>query len=45
MHVLGPKNADLADLSVVIPKVYYKKEDITDCIDKFYEAIIYINLY
>ena len=34
MYVLDPKNADLADLSVVMPEVYYKKEDITACIDK-----------
>ena len=28
MYVLDPKNADLADLSAVMPEVYYKKEDI-----------------
>ena len=39
MYVLDPKNADLADLSVVMPEVYYKKEDITACIDKFYDGI------
>ena len=31
MYVLDPKNADLADLSVVMPEVWYKKEDITAC--------------
>ena len=35
MYVLDPKNADLADLSVVMPEVWYKKEDITACIDRF----------
>lgn len=40
MYVLDPKNADLADLSVVMPEVYYKKEDITDCIDRFYDGMI-----
>ena len=33
MYVLDPKNADLSDLSAVMPEVYYKKEDITACID------------
>ena len=40
MYVLDPKNADLADLSVVMPEVYYKKEDITDCIDRFYDGMM-----
>lgn len=40
MYVLDPKNADLADLSVVMPEVYYKKEDITACIDKFYDGMM-----
>ena len=39
MYVLDPKNADLADLSVVMPEVYYKKKDITACIDRFYDGI------
>ena len=29
MYVLDPKNADLADLSAVMPEVYYRKEDIS----------------
>ena len=40
MYVLDPKNADLADLSVVMPEVYYKKEDITSCIDRFYDGMM-----
>lgn len=40
MHVLDPKNADLADLAVVMPEVYYKKEDITACIDRFYDGMM-----
>ncbi len=28
LHILDPKNADLADLSTVMPEVYYRKEDI-----------------
>ena len=40
MYVLDPKNADLADLSAVMPEVYYKKEDITACIDRFYDSMM-----
>ncbi|MFA8995888.1 FtsK/SpoIIIE domain-containing protein [Clostridioides difficile] len=40
LYVLDPKNADLADLSTVMPEVYYRKEEITDCIDRFYEGMM-----
>ncbi len=40
MYVLDPKNADLADLAAVMPEVYYKKEDITACIDHFYNGMM-----
>ena len=40
MYVLDPKNADLSDLSAVMPEVYYKKEDITACIDRFYDGMM-----
>ena len=40
MYVLDPKNADLADLATVMPKVYYKQEDITACIDWFYDGMM-----
>ena len=40
MYILDPKNADLADLSVVMPEVWYKKEDITACIDRFYDGMM-----
>ena len=40
MYVLDPKNADLADLAVAMPEVYYKKEDITACIDRFYDGMM-----
>ena len=40
MYVLDPKNADLADLSAVMPEVYYKKEDITACIAQFYHGMM-----
>ena len=40
MYVLDPKNADLADLSAVMPEVYYRKEDITACIERFYDGMM-----
>lgn len=40
VYVLDPKNADLADLAAVMPDVYYKKEDITACIARFYENMM-----
>ena len=40
MYVLDPKNADLADLSAVMPEVYYKKEDVNACIDRFYDGMM-----
>ena len=40
LFVLDPKNADLADLQVVMPDVYYKKEDMLSCIDRFYEEMM-----
>lgn len=40
LYVLDPKNADLADLAAFMPEVYYKKEDITSCIDRFYDGMM-----
>ncbi|MFJ5965916.1 FtsK/SpoIIIE domain-containing protein [Bacillus sp. NPDC093026] len=40
LYILDPKNADLADLNTVMSDVYYKKEDMTACIDQFYEAMM-----
>ena len=40
LSVLDPKNADLADLQAVMPDVYYKKEDMLACIDRFYEEMM-----
>src|SRR5699024_6421698 len=40
LYVLDPKKADLADLSAVMPDVYYKQEDMTACIDQFYEDMM-----
>lgn len=36
LHILDPKNADLADLATVIPNVYYQKEEMLACINCFY---------
>lgn len=36
LYVLDPKNADLADLSTVMPDVYHTKADMIACIDQFY---------
>lgn len=40
IHVLDPKNADLADLSAVMPEVYYRKEDIAACVSRFCDAMM-----
>lgn len=40
LYVLDPKNADLADLSAVMPNVYYKKDDMISRIDRFYEEMM-----
>ncbi len=34
------KNADLADLETVMENVYYKKEEISACIDDFYNRMM-----
>ncbi len=40
LYVLDPKNADLADLGAVMPNVYYKKEDMIDCVNRFYDGMV-----
>lgn len=40
LYVLDPKNADLADLSSVMPNVYYKQQDMIDCLDQFYDDMM-----
>ena len=40
LYILDPKNADLADLGTVMNNVYYKKEEMIDCIDSFYEGMV-----
>ncbi|MEG0255767.1 FtsK/SpoIIIE domain-containing protein [Vagococcus sp.] len=43
IYVLDPKNADLADLETVMPNVYYKKEDMIDCLNQFYDEMMIRN--
>lgn len=40
LYILDPKNADLADLESVMPNVYYKKKDMLDCLNRFYDEMI-----
>lgn len=40
LYILDPKNADLADLGSVMGNVYYKKEDMISCIDRFYDDMM-----
>ncbi len=40
LYILDPKNADLADLGAVMPNVFYKKDDMIQCIDEFYENMM-----
>jgi DNA segregation ATPase FtsK/SpoIIIE-like protein len=37
---LDPKNADLADLSTVLPHVSVQKEEIAACIEDFYQRML-----
>lgn len=40
LFILDPKNADLADLGTIMKNVYYKKEEIFECIDNFYARMM-----
>lgn len=40
LFILDPKNADLADLGTVMDNVYFKKEEISACIDDFYDRMM-----
>lgn len=43
IYVLDPKNSDLADLSNVMPNVYYKKDEMISCIEQFYQQMMQRN--
>lgn len=40
LYILDPKNSDLADLETVMDNVYYRKDDMLQCINQFYEDMI-----
>jgi len=40
IHILDPKNADLADLASVMPDVYYKPDDILASIERFHDGMM-----
>ena len=40
ISVLDPKNADLADLATVMDNVYHTKEDMIECLSKFYDDMM-----
>jgi len=40
VYVLDPKNADLADLETIMPNVYYKKDDMIACLNRFYDEMV-----
>ncbi|WYJ86799.1 FtsK/SpoIIIE family protein [Enterococcus sp. 12C11_DIV0727] len=40
LYILDPKNSDLADLESVMDNVYFKKEDMLECLNQFYEAML-----
>lgn len=40
LFILDPKNADLADLGTVMPHVYSQKEEISKCVEDFYERMM-----
>lgn len=40
LYILDPKNADLADLGMVMENVYHTKDDMIDCVNAFYEGMV-----
>jgi len=40
LYILDPKNSDLADLETVLPNVYYRKDEMLACVNRFYEEMI-----
>jgi hypothetical protein len=40
LYILDPKNADLADLGMVMKNVYYQKEDMIECVNAFYDGMV-----
>jgi len=40
LFILDPKNADLADLGIILPNVFHEPEDIISCINAFCEGML-----
>lgn len=40
LYILDPKNSDLADLDMILPNVYHKKDDMISCLNKFYDDMM-----
>lgn len=40
LYILDPKNADLADLHTVMANVYFRKEEMIKCIERFYDEMM-----
>lgn len=40
LSIVDAKNADLAGLETVLPGVYYKEDDIKECVYSFYDAMM-----
>lgn len=40
LTILDPKNSDLADLATVLPKVFYRKEEMMQALNDFYDQMM-----
>lgn len=40
LYILDPKNSDLADLESVMDNVYFKKDEMLESLNQFYEAML-----
>ncbi|EIQ7147972.1 FtsK/SpoIIIE domain-containing protein [Enterococcus faecalis] len=40
IYILDPKNSDLADLTTVLPNVFYRKEDMLQALNNFYKKMM-----
>ena len=40
LYILDPKNSDLADLKDIMPNVYFRKEDMIECLEDFYNKMM-----
>lgn len=40
LYILDPKNSDLADLAQILPNVYYRKDEMIQCLNFFYEQML-----